>query len=97
VSTCTIDTLLQTVSENAGEGAAVEKDEFIEMVRILPSLRSGEAFRPIEETLERIYRSFEAANRVDLYLVSRMRLRFLLSVACVLIDLMRFYLSGDAM
>ncbi|KAF1319353.1 hypothetical protein FI667_g13255, partial [Globisporangium splendens] len=69
LSTCTIDTLLQTIRENAGEGAAVEKDEFIETVRILPSLRSGEAFRSIEETLERIYRSFEAANRVDLYLL----------------------------
>lgn len=70
MSTCTIDTLLHTIEENASGGAAVEKDEFIEMVRILPTLRSGEAFRPMEETLDRIYRSFEAANRVDLYLVS---------------------------
>ncbi|TYZ50993.1 hypothetical protein PybrP1_012827 [[Pythium] brassicae (nom. inval.)] len=63
------ETLLRTIEENASGGAAVEKDEFIEMVRLLPALRSGEAFRPIEETLERIYRSFEAANRVDLYLL----------------------------
>lgn len=69
VSACTVETLLKTIEENASGGAAVEKDEFIEMVRILPALRSGEAFRPMEETLERIYRSFEAANRVDLYLV----------------------------
>lgn len=69
VSACTIGDLLKTIEENVSGGAGVEKDEFIEMVRILPTLRGGEPFRPMEETLERIYRSFEAANRVDLYLV----------------------------
>lgn len=72
VSACTIEDLLKTIEENVSGGAAVEKDEFIEMVRILPTLRGGEPFRPMEETLERIYRSFEAANRVDLYLVRRL-------------------------
>lgn len=76
VSACTIEDLLKTIEENVSGGAVVEKDEFIEMVRILPTLRGGEPFRSMEETLERIYRSFEAANRVDLYLV---RLRCFLS------------------
>lgn len=69
MSVCTVEALLRAIEENASGGAAVEKDEFIELVRLLPALRSGEAFRPVEDTLERIYRSFQAANRVDLYLV----------------------------
>ncbi|KAG7384668.1 hypothetical protein PHYPSEUDO_002415 [Phytophthora pseudosyringae] len=69
LATCSIETLTQAVDAHAAADSAslLEKDEFVELVRSLPELRTGETFKPMEETLERIFRSFEATNRTDIY------------------------------
>ncbi|RLN53155.1 hypothetical protein BBJ28_00003444 [Nothophytophthora sp. Chile5] len=69
LATCSIGMLMCAIDEHAASDSAtlLEKDEFVEMVRSLPQLRTGETFKPIEETLERIYRSFESTNRTDIY------------------------------
>ncbi|KAF4132320.1 hypothetical protein GN958_ATG18437 [Phytophthora infestans] len=69
LATCSIETLIQTVDARATANSAslLEKDEFVDLVRSLPELRTGATFKPMEETLERIYRSFEATNRTDIY------------------------------
>lgn len=65
LATCSIETLQQAVDDRGV--APVERDEFVSFVRSLPELRTGETFKPMEETLDRIYRSFETTNRTDLY------------------------------
>ncbi|KAG2784081.1 hypothetical protein PC129_g7280 [Phytophthora cactorum] len=69
LATCSIETLTQTVDARAAADSAsmLEKDAFVDLVRSLPELRTGETFKPMEETLERIFRSFEATNRTDIY------------------------------
>lgn len=72
LATCTLETLIQTVDTYAAanSGSSLEKDDLIEFVRSLPELRTGETFKPMEETLERIFRSFEKTNRTDIYQLS---------------------------
>ncbi|KAL8002683.1 putative guanylate cyclase activating protein [Plasmopara halstedii] len=72
LATCSIEILAQTVHTYAATNglSIVEKDDLIQLVRSLPELRTGETFKPIEETLERIFRSFEATNRTDIYQLS---------------------------
>jgi Ca2+-binding EF-hand superfamily protein len=72
LATCSLETLTQSVhdlaqGETAQASLPMEKDEFVQLVRALPELRTGETFKPMEETLERIFRSFEATNRTDMY------------------------------
>ncbi|KUF82922.1 Guanylyl cyclase inhibitory protein [Phytophthora nicotianae] len=69
MATCSIETLTQTVDARAaGDSASMlEKDGFVDLVRSLPELRTGATFKPMEESLERIFRSFEATNRTDIY------------------------------
>ncbi|KAL3672863.1 hypothetical protein V7S43_002165 [Phytophthora oleae] len=69
LATCSIETLTQAIDvrADANSAAILGKEEFIDLVRSLPELRTGETFKPMEETLERIFRSFEATNRTDIY------------------------------
>ncbi|POM64821.1 hypothetical protein PHPALM_19592 [Phytophthora palmivora] len=63
LATCSIETLSQALESRNDSSLLLEKEEFIDLVRSLPELRTGETFKPMEETLERIYRSFIATNR----------------------------------
>ncbi|KAG7396370.1 hypothetical protein PHYBOEH_002351 [Phytophthora boehmeriae] len=81
LASCSIDTLKKAIEERHSStiGSAndesttptntspLEKQEFVDFVRSLPELRTGETFKPMEEALERIYRSFVTTNRKDLY------------------------------
>lgn len=70
VAACSIVTLMRAVDELTAEGGpSMEKDEFFAMLRSLPELRTGEMFRPVEDILDRIYRSFQATNRTDVFQV----------------------------
>jgi hypothetical protein len=65
---------MQVVDGLASDGdAGMEKDDFFAMVRSLPELRTGEMFRPVEDILDRIYRSFQATNRTDVFQVRPMQ------------------------
>ncbi|OWZ13643.1 hypothetical protein PHMEG_00012999 [Phytophthora megakarya] len=66
LATCSIETLAQALA-HVDSASLLEKEEFVDLVRSLPELRTGETFRPMEETLERIYRSFIATNRRDVF------------------------------
>ncbi|KAH7467170.1 Guanylyl cyclase inhibitory protein [Phytophthora ramorum] len=69
LATCSLETLVTAVDARAAMDSAsrLEADELVALVRALPELRTGETFKPMEETLERIFRSFEATNRTDIY------------------------------
>lgn len=70
VAKCSIESLMAAVDDHRG-GDEVTLDEFLELMRCLPTpLRSREAFRSVEETLQRIYKSFHVAHRVDIHQVS---------------------------
>lgn len=70
VAKCSIESLMAALDDHKG-GAEVTLDEFLELMRCLPTpLRSREAFRSVEETLQRIYKSFHVAHRVNIYQVS---------------------------
>ena len=68
VAQCEIDSLIKTVLE--ANNAKLEKDEFIQMIQLLPSIRGGEAFRPTQNALETIYTFFQVAEKHDAKLVS---------------------------
>ncbi|UIZ22204.1 hypothetical protein KXD40_004970 [Peronospora effusa] len=63
-TTCNLQTLTKTINERAAsDGVSVlEKDAFLHLVQSLM-----ENAEPMEETLERVYRSFETTNRTDVY------------------------------
>ncbi|GMF18501.1 unnamed protein product [Phytophthora lilii] len=68
MATCSLDTLTAAIDRAAdGPSQMLDREDFVALVRALPELRTGETFKPMEETLERIFRSFEATNRTDLY------------------------------
>lgn len=74
VGTCNIGALMQAVDALTADGdVGMEKDDFFAMVRSLPDLRTGEMFRPVEDILDRIYRSFQATNRTDVFQVRAMQ------------------------
>ncbi|CAH0478419.1 unnamed protein product [Peronospora belbahrii] len=69
LSTCSIETLVKIADERIAKKDAVllEKDAFVELVRSLLASCSEDSYKPMEETIECIYRSFETTNRTDLY------------------------------
>ncbi|KAE8880800.1 hypothetical protein PF005_g1651 [Phytophthora fragariae] len=66
---CSLETLVAAIDqrEDTNRASPLDRDEFVALVRALPELRTGETFKPLEETLERIFRAFEATNRTDVY------------------------------
>ncbi len=64
---CELDALIKTIVE-ASKGE-MEKDEFIQMIQLLPSIRGGEAFRPTQTALETIYTFFQVAEKKNANLV----------------------------
>ncbi|KAG6614369.1 Guanylyl cyclase inhibitory protein [Phytophthora cinnamomi] len=64
LASCGLDALAAAADSRAA-AERLDRDEFVALVRALPELRTGETFKPVEDTLERIFRSFEAANRTD--------------------------------
>lgn len=83
VAKCSIESLMVAVEDHRG-GPEVTLDEFLELMRCLPTpLRSREAFRSVEETLQRIYKSFHIAHRVDIHQVSD-------DIYCVMVMVQKF-------
>ncbi|KAI9916624.1 hypothetical protein PsorP6_017064 [Peronosclerospora sorghi] len=69
LATCRLATFTSAVDAYAsmhGNGP-LEKDAFVALVRSVPGFCVGETFKPMEETLERIYRAFERMNWTDVY------------------------------
>ncbi|TDH72657.1 hypothetical protein CCR75_007448 [Bremia lactucae] len=69
LATCQIKTFQQAVDAYAATNGntILNKAQFIQLVRSVPDLQTDETFKPMEETLARLFRSFHATNRTNLY------------------------------
>ncbi|DAZ92421.1 TPA: hypothetical protein N0F65_000205 [Lagenidium giganteum] len=63
-----IDALIDAIQQHgSGREQAVAAEEFVEIVSSLPGLRTGEACKPAQDVLVRVHKSFQTAERTDVF------------------------------